>query len=76
MSIKWSAQRPHPLEAESKNIQKQIVDQNLNLNSDFESTITEASNSFVTAKGSLPVQHKIVEHTVLNTKLTIKMNHM
>ena len=29
----------------------------------MESTISKAPDSVVTAKGSLPVQHKIVEHT-------------
>jgi len=62
-TIKWSAQQPHPLEVESQNIEWQIVDQKKNLNSNLESTISKAPNSFVTAKGSLPVQHKIVEHT-------------
>jgi hypothetical protein len=62
-TIKWSAQQPHPLKTESKNIQWQIVDRKKNLNSNLESTISKAPNSFVTAKGSLLVQHNIVEHT-------------
>ena len=44
-TIKWSIQQHHPLEAESQNIQWQIVDQKKNLNSNLESTISKAPNS-------------------------------
>ena len=34
-TIKWSPQQPHPLEAESQNVQWEIVDQKKNLNSNW-----------------------------------------
>ena len=45
------------------------MDQKKTLNSNLESTISKAPNSFVTAKGSLPVQHKIVKHTSTKCKV-------
>ena len=53
--IKWSAQQPHPLEVEVQDIQWQIVDKKENLNSNLKSSIGEVPNSFVAAKGSMPL---------------------
>ena len=61
--IKWSAQQPHPLEVKVQDIEWQIVDKKENLNSNLKSSIGEVPNSFVAAKGSMPLQHKILEHT-------------
>ena len=62
-TIKWSAQQPHPLEVKEQDIQWQIVDRKENSNSNLKSSISEVPNSFVAAKGSMPLQHKILEHT-------------
>jgi hypothetical protein len=65
-TIKWTTQQPYPLEADMQDIQWQIVDQNEKSNSNLKSSISKTPNSFVTAKGSMPLKYKIVEHT--NTK--------
>jgi len=62
-TIKWSAQQPYPLKAEMQDNQWQIVDQNEKLNSNLKTSINKTSNPFVTAKGSMPLKYKIVEHT-------------
>ena len=43
--------------------QWEIVDRNEKLNSNVKSSISNPPNSFVTAKGIMPLKYKIVEHT-------------
>src|SRR6202051_4224527 len=57
-SIKWSAQCPNPLAAESQDIPWQILNRKEHLNSDLNNSIVKAPNVFVTAKGSIPLQFK------------------
>jgi len=56
--IKWSAQHSNPLEAEVQDIPWQIVNQKENLNSNLNNSILKAQNSFITAKGSMPIRFK------------------
>jgi hypothetical protein len=57
-SIKWSAQCPNPLEAEVQDIPWQIVNRKEHLNSNLNNSIFKAPNSFITTKGSMPLQFK------------------
>jgi hypothetical protein len=44
------------------------VDQNEKFNSNLKSSINKTPNPFVTAKGSMPLKYKIVEHTSTKRK--------
>jgi len=67
-SIKWSEQNSNPLEVEVQDIPWQIVNQKENLNSNLNNSILKAQNSFITAKGSVPIRFKTtsVKHKVYN----------
>jgi len=67
-TIKWSAQQPHPLEGKVQDIKWQIVDKKENFNSNLNSSIGKASNSFIIAKGSMPLQYNIVKPVTTKRK--------
>jgi hypothetical protein len=57
-SIKWSAQCPNPLAAESQDIPWQMVNRKEHLNLDLNNTMFKTPDAFITAKGSMPIQFK------------------
>ena len=57
---------PNPLEADMQDIQWQIVNQKEILNSNLNNSTIKASNSFTTAKDSMPLLYKI--NTPTSTK--------
>ena len=65
-TIKWSAQCPNHIEADVQDIPWQIVNRKENLNSNLNNSTIKASNSFTTAKGSVPLLYKI--NTPTSTK--------
>jgi hypothetical protein len=62
-AIKWSTQQPNPLEAEVQDIPWKIVNRKENLNSNLDNSMIKAANSFMTAKGSMPLLHKTTKPT-------------
>ena len=62
-AIKWSTQQPNPLEAEVQDIPWKIVNGKENVNSNLDNSMIKASNSFMTAKGSMPLLHKTIKPT-------------
>ena len=62
-AIKWSTQQPNPLEAEVQDIPWKIVNRKENLNTNLDNSMMKASNSFMTAKGSMPLLHKTIKPT-------------
>jgi hypothetical protein len=74
-AIKWSTQQPNPLEAEVQNIPYKMVNRE-KFNSNVNNSMIKATNSFITAKGSMPILHKNTKPTGTKCKLTIKVNHM
>jgi hypothetical protein len=67
-TIKWSAQQPYPLEAEVQDVSWQIVNQNEHLDSNLDNLMIKVSNSFTTAKESVPLLHKITKPTSTKRK--------
>ena len=59
----WSAQQPYPLEAEVRDISWQIINRKKDLDSNLNDSTIKASNSFIAAKGSMPLLHKIIKPT-------------
>ena len=62
-AIKWSAQQPYPLEAEVQDISWQVVNRKKDSDSNLNDSTIKASNSFIAAKGSMPLLHKIIKPT-------------
>jgi len=58
-TIKWSVQDPYPHKPQVQDIPWQIVNQKEILNPVLNTSITKSSDSFVTAKGSMPLPDKI-----------------
>jgi len=67
-TIKWSAQQPYPLESQVQDIPWKIVNRKENLDSNLNDSMIKASNSFITAKGSMPLPYKIIESTSTKRK--------
>jgi len=67
-AIKWSAQQPYPLEAEVQDISWQIVNRKKDLDSNLNDSTIKASDSFIAAKGSMPLLHKIIKPTSTKRK--------
>jgi hypothetical protein len=62
-TIRWSVQHPNPLESDVQDIPWQIVNRKENINSNSDNTMFKASNSFIAAKGSMPLLYKIMKPT-------------
>src|SRR6202790_845942 len=67
-TIKWSAHQPYPLEAKVQDISWQIVNRKKDLDSNLNDSIIKASDSFIAAKGSMPLLHKIIKPTSTKCK--------
>ena len=67
-TIKWSASQPYPFEAEVMDIPWKSVNQKKILDSNLNNSMIKASNSFIAAKGSMPLPYKIIEPTSTKRK--------
>ena len=67
-TIKWHTQHSYPLQMDQEDTPWQIVNRKENLISNFDKSMIKASNSFVTAKGSMPLPFKISKTTSTKRK--------